>query len=190
MASELVASLGPGDLQRETDLGNDTGLSLVLSPGEGAVGQSPSVQGDIRAMSLPKYVRGNLVAYGYTAMFRIPLNLTLATGLTFKSYITDDGQNAADLGTAVVLGITLKRMAANATVTLESGAATEVTGTLTLSSTSGGVLIGSIAIANAALPASTAAGDLLLMRVRRLGSNASDTCQNRVLLYRVEVNNT
>lgn len=189
MASELVASLGRLDLERETDFGNDPSVVAVLSPGESTPGAT--LQCDLRAVSLPKYTTAkNLVAYGYTAAFRIPLNLTLGTGLTFKCYLADDGQNVNDLGTQVVVGITLKRMAANATWSLESGAAAEVTGTATLSSTASGVEILSIAIANGSLPASTAAGDLLLMRIRRIGTNASDTCVNRVLLYRVEINNT
>lgn len=188
MASELVASLGPRDFDRETDLGNEAGLVMVLSPGEGNPGAT--LQCDIRALPLPKYQRGNLVSYGYTTAFRIPANLTMGTGLTFKFYLSDDGQNSADLGKVVKVGLTLKRMAADATWTLESGAATEVTATITLSSTASGVAIGSVAIANASLPASAAVGDLLLMRVRRIGSDPADTCQGRALLYRAEVQNT
>lgn len=188
MSSELVAAIGRLDLERETDLGNDTSVAAVLSPGEGNPGGS--LQCDLRAVSLPKYVRGNLVSYGYTTAFRVPLNLTVGTGLTFKVYISDDGQQAIDLGTNVQIGITLKRMSANATWSLESGAAAEQTVTITLSSTASGVAIGSLSIANGSLPSGLAAGDLLLMRIRRIGTATQDTCTGRVLLYRVEVNNT
>lgn len=188
MASEFVASLRPCDFQRETDLGNDPSVALVLTPGE--ADQSGTTAGDIRGLSLPRFVRGNVQNYGYTTTFRIPASLTLATGLTFKVYLSDDGKNAGDLGKAVELGITLKRLAADATEDVDVSAATEVTATATLSSTSGGISITSIAIANAALPASTAVGDLLLMRLRRIGANASDTCQGRALLIHCDVQNT
>lgn len=188
MASELVASLGPLDFQRETDLGNDPSVVVCLSPGEGNPGGSPA--GDIRGLSLPKYVRGSLTAYGYTTAFRIPGNLTMGTGLTFKIYVSDDGQNAIDLGTVIVLGVTLKRLAANATLDVDTGGATEQTVNITLSSTSAGVAIGSLAIASANLPTSLAVGDLVLMRIRRVGTSTSDTCPGRALCYRVEVQNT
>jgi hypothetical protein len=185
MASESVASLGPLDFQRETDWGGDVSTQLVSGSGESAQPAGP----DIRGLSLPKYVLSGRGSYGYTATFRIPANLTLATGLTFKVYLTDDGANARDLGSIVVIGLTIKRLAANANLDVDSGAA-EVTANATLSSTPGGVSIPSIAIANAALPASTAVGDLLLMRIRRVGSSVSDTAPGRAVLHRVEVQNT
>lgn len=189
MASELVASIGPFDLCPEREQGNEMSVQLVSAAGEFT--QSATPAGDYRGVGLPGYKTAtNLVAYGYTTMFRIPANLTLSTGLTFRVYLTDDGNNAADLGKVVVLGLTVKRLAANATDDVDVSAATEVTANATLSSTSSGVSITSIAIANASLPASTAVGDLLLMRIRRIATNASDTCPGRPILLRVEVQNT
>jgi hypothetical protein len=189
MASEFVAYIGPADFQRETDLGNDLSVVYALGPGE-ALPSSTTPGADIRGLSLPKYQRGNLTSYGYTFTFRVPLNLTMGTGLTFVLYMTDDGNNAIDLGTVVVVGLTLKRLAANATVDVDASGATEVTANATLSSTSAGISKTSIAIANASLPSSLAVGDLVMGRLRRVGTSASDTCQNRVLLYAMAVNNT
>ena len=193
MASEFVATLRPQDFQRETDLGNDGSVSLVLAPGEalGSAGGTNVPSGDIRGLSLPRYLTATNVAhYGYVALFRIPASLTMGTGLTFKVYLTDDGRNAADLGLVVAVGIGLKRLAANATDDEDVGGATEVITPCTLSTTSSGVSITSIAIATAALPASAAVGDLLLLRIRRVGTNSGDTCGGRAILLQVEVQNT
>jgi hypothetical protein len=179
MASEMVASVGCGDIMRETDLGNDLGNNLAIG-----------VNSDFRCFVFPKYARGNLATYGYTGMFRVPLNLTMGTGLTFKIYTTDDGTNAGDLGLVVVFGLILKRLTTASTLSLESGAATEVTGNVTLQATTNEITIGSVVIANANLPASLAVGDLVGWRLRRVGTSASDTVLGKVLVPRVEINNT
>lgn len=189
MASEFAGYLSHADLQRETDAGADPLVNLVLAPGEAS--QSGNPAGDIRGVSLPKYKTApNLAKYGYTGLFRIPANLTLGTGLTFKAYLTDDGANANDLGKVVKLGVTLKRLAADATDDIDQSAATEVTGTVTLSANSGGICIGSIAIANASLPSGTVVGDLLMMRIRRVSTDTSDTAPGRVILLGVAIQNT
>jgi len=180
------------DFQRETDTGNDPAVALVLGVGEGGTGTA-ALSSDVRGLSLPKYVRGNVTAYGYVATFRIPDTATFAltVGLTFRIYLSDDGSNAADLGTKVAIGLAIKRVPANATLSVDTGAATEVVTACTLSSTSGGVSITSIAIGNAALPASTAVGDLIVMRLRRKGTDTTnDTCGGRAILYGVEIENT
>lgn len=187
MAGEYVALLGPDDFQRETDLGNDASVSLVLAPGESS---QTGASGDIRGLSLPRYKTSGQAAYGYTALFRIPANLTLTTGLTFDVYLSDDGKNSLDLGKAVEIGLTLKRLAAGATLDADSGAAAEVTAAVTLASASGEVAIGTVAIANAALPAGVAVGDLLLVRLRRVGTSSGDTCPGRAILYALAVQNT
>jgi len=189
---DVVASLRPMDFQRETDTGNDPAVALVLGVGEGGTGTA-ALSSDVRGLSLPKYVRGNVTAYGYVATFRIPDTATFAltVGLTFRIYLSDDGSNAADLGTKVAIGLAIKRVPANATLSVDTGAATEVVTACTLSSTSGGVSITSIAIGNAALPASTAVGDLIVMRLRRKGTDTTnDTCGGRAILYGVEIENT
>jgi hypothetical protein len=183
MASEFVAFLQPNDFNRETDMGREPALNLAFNP-----------INDLPGLSLPKYARGNLVAYGYTTTFRIPANLTLGTGLTFKVYLSDDGQNAIDLGKVVKVGITLLDITQGPSNfdldTAETELATEVTASATLASTTGVASVTSVAIANAALPASIAVGDVVAMRIRRVGTNAADTCTGRVLLYCVAVQNT
>jgi hypothetical protein len=178
MSTELVASLRPVDLQREAPLGNSPAVTLVDS------------SGDVRGVSLPKYVTSAQRSYGYTALVRIPANLTMGTGLTFKFYLTDDGSNANDPGKKCYIGVTVKRMAADETFDVDTGAGTEQLVSVTLSSTAGGVAIGSLAIANANLD-SAAVGDLVLIRIRRKGTDTTnDTCQGRVILMGAEIQNT
>jgi hypothetical protein len=183
VASEFVALLQPQDFQRETDMGLEPYINMGQCAGN-----------DIRGLVLPKYARGNLTAFGYTSLFRIPKNLSLATGLTFVLYLTDDGQNASDLGKVVDVGITLLDVTVGpSNFNLDTAAtelATEVTFTATLAATTGVASITSKAVANAALPASVAAGDLIAIRLRRLGNNTADTCLNRVLVMALAVNNT
>lgn len=181
MASEIVAAFNNCDWQRETDMGSEPELQSRLNP-----------NCDVRGINFTKYARGNLVSYGYLTTFRIPANLTLTTGLTFKWLVTDDGTNAQDLGLAVRFGITLADLTQGNTLQLETGTelATEAAANVTLSATSGKAVVGSIAIVNANLPASAAVGDFFLMRLRRIGTNAGDTCYGNVLVYAFTVQNT
>ncbi len=175
MATEFVASLGPNDLMRESSLGSDPELVLVTA-------------GDVRGVSLPKLILSNNKVYGYTALFRIPANLTMGTGLTFKLYFTDDGSDASDLGKKIYIGLTVKRLIADETTDIDAGGSTEVLTELVLSSTAGGVLVGSVALT---LLDSLAVGELCLLRVRRKGSDTThDTCPGRAVLLRVDVGNT
>jgi hypothetical protein len=177
MSAEFVAEIRPRDFQRETSMGNESSITLVGT-------------GDTRALSLPKYKLSNNGKYGYVAQFRIPASLTMATGLTFKLYLTDDGANANDPGKKVNIGVTVKRLAADETTDIDTAAGTEQTVSVTLSSVSGGVAIGSLAIASANLD-SAVVGDLVLIRLRRVGTDAvNDTCQGRALLLGVSVQNT
>lgn len=179
MATEFVASLRPLDLQREMSLGSDPELV-----------QCQPVGADIRGVPLPKYKTAAALAYGYTGAFRIPANLTMGTGLTFKIYLTDDGASATDLGKKVYVGITPKRIINDETVDIDTGGAAEALVSITLSTTTLGVAIGSLAIANAALD-SLAVGELALIRVRRKGTDTTnDTCPGRAVLLGVEVQNT
>jgi hypothetical protein len=180
MATELVASIGPRDFQRETSMGTDDSVVLM----------QPVGVDDIRGVSLPKFKTNNFVNNGYISSFRIPANLTMGTGLTFKVYVTDDRANSVDVGTKVYVGIVVKRLSADETFDIDASAGTEVLASITLSSTAGGIAIGSIAIVNASLD-SAVVGDLVLMRIRRKGTDATnDTCPGRVVLMRVEVQNT
>jgi len=71
-----------------------------------------------------------------------------------------------------------------------TSAATEVGVSITMPSTAGVVILTDTAIANAALPASLAAGDRILVTIRRIGSNAADTHSGRVILGNVTVSDT
>jgi hypothetical protein len=185
MASEFVAHFNPTDFQRETDFGREPEMNQIVNLNAG---------NDLYGLSLPKYQRGNLVSYGYVTTFRVPKNLTVGTGLTFVFYLSDDGTNSADLGTGVKLGVTLLDITqgpSNFNLDVaKTELATEVTVTATLAATTGVASVTTLNIASASLPASLAAGDVLAMRVRRIGTNAADTCNGRVILYCVEVNNT
>jgi len=181
MSSELVASLGPNDFIRESSLGNDTSVQVINPYG---------TAGDLRGISLPKLTNPNIAVKGYIASFRIPANITMGTGLTFKIYLSDDGVFAADLGLKVEVGVTVKRLAADETTDIDMAAGTEQLVAVTLSSTAGGVAIGSLAIASANLD-SAAVGDLVMIRVRRKGTDTTnDTAQGRAILWRIEVQNT
>jgi hypothetical protein len=178
MATEQVAQLRPSDFQRETSLGAD--LNCVLT----------DFIGDVRGLSLPKYTTNNLVAFGYTTTFRIPANLTMGTGLTFKLYVTDDGKNAADVGKKLYLGVTVKRLVADETTDVDASAGTEQLVSITMSSTAGGIAIGSLAIASANLD-SAVVGDMVMIRLRRKGTDGTnDTCPGRGVLIGVDVQNT
>lgn len=162
MPTEAVASLGVGSFTRTTSQGYDPIVNLAAT-------------NDLRGLSFPKFDDG-----GYTASFVVPTG-TITTGLTFRFLVTDDGTDASDLGTAVRFGVLAKRMNANATTSFAAGAGTEVAGNITLSSTSGGVAVATIAVTNANL-GTPSVGDIVAIRLRRIGSNAGDTCINRVIV--------
>lgn len=127
---------------------------------------------------------------GYTYIGTIPANLTMGTGMTFSFVTSDDGKLAADLGKAVVLGITVKKLASGSdTLEIATSAGTEQTLTITNDSTSGEVVLSTKAIANANLD-SAGVGDTVLIRIRRLGANSSDTAFGPLLLHDVYVFNT
>jgi hypothetical protein len=170
VANEFVDVLRPRDLFRENGLPDE--IALVQT-------------GDLFGVSMRK-----IATEGYTAVSRIPGSLTVGTGLTFEAMIVDDGVNSADLGKVVRLGITVKKLVGGTDDgDLDSGAATEATADVTLDATTGQVVIGSIAIANAALD-SVGAGDAFAVRLRRIGTHANDTCQGRVVLLGLQVKNT
>lgn len=118
-------------------------------------------------------------SYGFGAVRKCPYS-TLTTGLTFDLMVTDDGSDATDLGKAVVLGVTVKKLVSG-TDTLDIGtdAATEATTTITLDATSGQVVTGSVAITSLD---SITAGDWMLIRIRRVGSHVSDTANGPAVL--------
>jgi hypothetical protein len=182
MAGELVAQFNASDLYRETSLGYDTTFQTCIYQ---------TANGASRGVSLQKLIQSQLTEY-YNGMFIVPAAAALGTGLTFRLVVTDDGQNAADLGLVVRLGITPFNLTTALSVadwSLAASKGTETLANVTLGATTGLPVIGSIAIANASL-ASLAVGNVLGIRIRRVGDNAADTCANRVMLLGGIITNT
>lgn len=126
---------------------------------------------------------------GFWFTTRVPTNGTpLSTGLTFQLLLVDDPSNS-DPGKVVRLGVTVKKLASTTDDLTSTGVGTETVGTATMNATSGVVTALSLAVttANADAPS---AGDLLLVRIRRTGTNASDTHKGVVLVAQVTVSDT
>lgn len=172
MANEYVEMLRPRDFCRESATGYDAAASIAFS-------------NDVGCLTLPK-----LANQGYTAPFVVDAALTVGTGLTFVPIVTDDGTNSDDLGKVVRLGITVKRLVSGSdTFDVDTNAATEATVDVTLDATSGEHVQGSCAIANAALD-SVVVGNMAVVRIRRIGTHANDTCNGRALLAGLYIKNT
>lgn len=189
MAGELIAQLDPGAFFRETSVGYmPESFAVPIGVTSVAAGGSPG--GSIRGVGFNKFTNASVNQEYYQVMFEIPANLTIATGITVKLRIADDGKDANDLGKVVKLGITAFNMdSASFKADLSAASGAEQTGTATLSSTSLIPVTLSIAIANAQL-SSAGAGNAVLLRIRRLGADASDTCNGRVVVPFGHVKNT
>ena len=157
-----------------------------LIPINGVYNEVPLVAvGVFAGVPLPK-----IDTVGYVFESRIPTSGTpLTTGLTFSIPLLDDPQNPS-VGLVVRLGITVKRLVSGTSDYTLTSAATEVLASVTMPATSGVINVASVAIANAALPASLAAGDRFLVQIRRVGSATADTHQGRVLLGKITVSDT
>jgi hypothetical protein len=171
MANEFLAQLTPRDFFRESAMGTQDMFNLAQV-------------GDLAGLVFPK-----LATHGYTALVPISHANTFTTGITLSLYTVDDGADAADLGKVVRFGITPKRLIDAETVDVDTGAATEVTVDVTLESTAGNITVNTVAIANAALD-SLASGEAMLLRIRRIGSHANDTCQGRAIVLGASIKNT
>jgi hypothetical protein len=182
MAGELLAQFNASDLYRETSSGYETrAATAVYQTNNGAS----------RGLSLQKLISSQLKEY-YNGQWFVPAAVALATGLTFKFLVTDDGTSPPDLGTAIVLEVTPYNLSTALSVVdwslpASKGTATNVT--VTLGATSGLPVLGSVAIVAANL-ASLAAGGMFGMRVRRVGDNAADTCPGRAILLGGAIVNT
>jgi hypothetical protein len=170
MSNELVDQIRPRDLIRQNGPLNQP--HLVYSATAAGVEMTRADAG------------------GYTFLTTIPPGLTLSTGLTFQLVTVDDGRSSADLGLVVVLGLTVKKIASGTSnLDVTSGAGTEQTANVTLNGTSGVAVRTNVAVANANLN-SAGAGDTIEVRVRRIGTNASDTALSPCLLTAVNIFNT
>jgi hypothetical protein len=177
MAGELITQFGPQDLFRESVLGYSLPNQSCLV-------------GGVRGVSFQKLIQAQLKEY-YNLTVIVPAAAGLATGITVVLQLVDDGQNSADLGLVARFGIQAANFsAAGALVDWSAGeGAAEVAGNATLSSTSLNPVLLSIAIANANLN-SIAAGNILGLRIRRIGDNAADTAPGRVVCLGGFVKNT
>lgn len=126
---------------------------------------------------------------GFTFEVVIPANLTMGTGLTFVLTVVDDGSfSTNDLGKAVHLGITPKVIADNTdNLDIGTAAAAETLATGVLSNTAGVVRL--VPVPVTALD-SAVVGSTLLVRVRRLGTDAADTCGSTIILMGIRIYNT
>ena len=184
MAGEFIASLGVNDMLCEKSMGYDSGISSVLGYGM-----------KIRGNGFPRTTTkgGNA---SYTGTFFVPNSITLATTTNFLIHVTDDGTNSADLGTNVYFGVTTKPLSSTA-VTLDMDATadnhlgTEVTGSGTLSTASGGVVVVTVAVSSATgtIGSGATSGIAFGLRVRRMGEVAVDTCTGRVIVPLIVVKN-
>lgn len=183
MAGEILTQFNAGDLFRETSVGYDLKNQSVLYQ---------TNNGAIRGVSLNKFlIAGQIVEY-YNLTSYVPAAVALATGLTFKFIVTDDGTNAADLGLVIRVGITPYNLSTALTCadwSLAASKGTETFVNVTLGATTGLYVTGSIAIANAGL-ASLAVTNTFGMRLRRVGDAAADTCASRVILVGGAITNT
>lgn len=165
------------DVIRATDLipaqGNNAQVQLVTC-GDGLIAGAP-----LRKLDTS----------GYMFISRIPaLGTPLPTGLTFGLILVDDPNNTG-AGLVIRVGITVKLLATGTDTLTFTGAATETEASITMDATTGEYTLSSVAIANAALD-SLAASSVYLVRIRRIGTAATDTHTGTVLLLGVTVRDT
>lgn len=182
-AGSVLAQFSPNDLYREAPLGYNPYANATLYS---------TNNGGSRGLCLNKFVIAGQLSEFYNGMWYVPTLIALATGLTIKLLITDDGTSAADLATVVRLEVTPFNLSTALSVvdwSLPASKGTVTTANVTLGATTGLPTIASIAIVTANL-ASLAAGSVFGMRIRRVGDNAADTCPGRVVLLGGQVNDT
>ena len=122
---------------------------------------------------------------------RINSAVTFTTGLKVDLMVSDDVRSPGQVGQTAVFGVTIGPTSTSTTLDeTASGAlasSTEVTGTYTVTAASAA---GKPVVVTISLPAadlnSLAAGSWCLVRIRRLGANASDNHQGQVVLLAIE----
>lgn len=173
MAAEPVAMLGPHNAYRETALGYDKWSYVVPL-------------GDNQGLRLNK-----LDTCGYTWIEVIPGSITMGTGLTFTFMMalppTPDYSD--DPGKVLRLGVTVKRLIDGESLDFDTAAATEQTKDITVDATAGLIDVSTLAVANANLD-SAVVGNIIGIRIRRIGSATQDTLRGSAVLVRAGVANT
>lgn len=170
-----------------------TNTLLVLRPADGFPESSGSPVGSPANSPIPVGVSGGLgynklADAGAVWVARLPATASFATGATFSLMVADDVNNS-DPGKVARFAITVKTLATGTDTVTTAGGGTETAVDLTLPSTAGVVLVGSVAIVAANMD-SAAAGSWVLIRVRRIGTHANDTHRGRVVLLGVEMRDT
>lgn len=178
----LLAQITPASLCRES------------SPGYGLAAQSAlyqSAMGSSRGLALPKLTTNQLIEY-YNGIWVVPDLVDLATGLTHTLILTDDRSSSLDLGKTVRIGITpfnLSVVPASVDWSLAASRGTETFASVTLGATTGLPILATFVIAAANL-AGLITGGIYGIRIRRVGDNAADTCNGRVLILGGMITNT
>jgi hypothetical protein len=123
---------------------------------------------------------------GFLAMFTLGEIGTVNATWSVVLALTDDGSDSADLGKVLVVGVTIKLIADGETLAIGTSGGTEVTASVTLDATTKKVELNTIASVGIDSMTEPTTG---LIRVRRIGSNASDTLRGTALLHHVAIIN-
>lgn len=157
---------GAGHAQPNSQIGYDPRLFSALVPGT-----------LVRGVTLRKDAN-----FALLDVVKINSAATLTTGVKVDFAVVDDGADPNDLGKAVVVAAAVKLLTSGTdTLDMTAAAGAEQKATLTLSATKGVVTIGTVTIPTANLDGA-AAGNHVLIQLRRIGSDAADTCNGRVIL--------
>lgn len=129
----------------------------------------------------------------YDFFLTIPTDATVGTGLTFRLFLCDDGDAltppVASFAT-IQIGLTVKKIVSGTdTSDMSTAAGAEKTSDIALSTTAKVMTVSDFAVANADLD-SAGAGDNVMIRLRRIGSAATDTFRGRAVLAHLTVFNT
>lgn len=180
MANESISSFGPSSGFPETGgapVGGET-QPFSLTP-VGTAGMAGAGFPDNRTSTM-------------LYLLRIPNAAALATGMTFTFTVTDDTLNPPSAGGLnSYWGVTVGPVVSGTSTPDESivASSTEDKVAITHGSTIGTIVYADLAAVVAHMNG-LAAGGLALIRLRRLGSNALDTHNGRVVLLRFDPRNT
>ena len=165
MAGETIVQLGAQDLRKNSALGYNTTFSRAPVGNYGIDGAT----------------FGKDANASYNVIVKTPAGATLTTGFKVDLVLVDDGKDANDLGKVAVFGVLIKKLASGTdTLDMTFSVGGEVTANATLAATAGIITTLTISVPNASAD-SVAAGDTFMMRIRRVGTNAADTCNGRIL---------
>ena len=165
MAGETIVQLGAQDLRKNSALGYNPAASRA----PWAITESTRR----RSQRTPTPVT--------TSSSRPRPGPPLTTGFKVDLVLVDDGKDANDLGKVAVFGVLMKKLASGTdTLDMTFSVGGEITANATLAATAGVITTLTVSVPNASAD-SVAAGDTFMMRIRRVGTNAADTCSGRIL---------